>query len=337
MLTHVCFDGDKLFAFDDKTAVVVYEETGIQGAVRGRVLIEMVENADDEIELTADEQSLTLTDGSSSMSLPMLPPETFLFQMPDLDSTKVAIEGSLDEMEDFLACLELAAGTSNEESLRPELVGVTIHADEGGPLLLYSTDNISCTRVSMADLSQTGKGVAIIPKSSCQMLAKTFRDLTPGLGRCSIYFLDGAVLATYTMTDEADVWVVCKTIPVKPADYETIIETYMEEGEFGDLPEGFEKALSRASAMFKDDYARAVQIQPTEAGFDLYCKGDYGELTVSLESEVWPDEALVTLNPDLLRRMLSQSQALMFCSSAVALVAETDSYHLTYLVAYKRA
>lgn len=335
VLTHVCFNGDSLFAFDDKTAVVVFEETDIRCAVRGRVLIEMVENADEDLELSFEDNHLVLTDGSSSINLPALSDETFLFQMPDLDSTEVSITGELEAMQSFLECLELASATSNEESLRPELVGVTVQAQGKDGLTLYSTDNISCTRVVALSPTVEGSGVVIIPKSSCQLLGKTFRDLKEGLANCGIYFLKGAVLATFTTSEGADVWVVCKTVAAKPADYETILESNLEEDEYGDLPESLEKALSRASVMFKDDYARSVQIIPTDEGLQLFCSGDYGELNVLVESEVAPVDT-VTINPDLVRRMMPQCQSLMFCKSAMAMVSHTDDYDLTYLVAYKK-
>ncbi|MEO0248118.1 MAG: hypothetical protein ABIN58_00990 [candidate division WOR-3 bacterium] len=334
VLTHVCFDDDKIFAFDDKTAVLVYENTGIRGAVRGRVLIEAVENADDELKLEKRGTELALVDSTSTLCLPMLSPETFLFQMPDLDAIDVSITADKNTVGNFLSCLELAASTSNEESLRPELVGVTIKVEDG-EINLYSTDNISCTKIVVHGLEVEGRGEVIIPKSSCQLLAKTFRDLAEDLESCSFYFSKAAVLTTYLVKEKSDVWVVCKTISATPADYEAILEAVLENRDYGDVPEGLEKALSRASVMFKDDYDKLVQISPTDTGIDLYCKGGYGELKVSIESEVSPEDT-VAVNPDLVRRMLDRGQAIMFCSSALALISELDGQELIYLVAYKR-
>ncbi len=318
--------------------MVVFQETGIQGAVRGRVLIEMVENAEDRIELEAEDNSLVIKDSRSELKLPMLPPDTFLFELPDTDKVKASISGDLDTMLGFMEGLELAANNSNEESLRPELVGVTVLVDERATL--YSTDNISCTKVTLTQVDADGEAIAVLPKSSCQLIAKTFRDLRgSGLAECGVYVLKDSVLVSYALDDdEPAVWVVCKTVPVaKPADYEGILERNLEEGEFFDVPDGLEQALSRASAMFKDDYSRAVTLAPAEdAALLLSCKGEYGELSADLNSEGVPAEEVV-MNPDLVRRMLGTCHALMFCTNAMAMVSESDHSEVLYLVAYKRA
>lgn len=304
--------------------------------MRGKVLIESVEHADDKINLEMEGSHLVLTDKKSSLRLPTMSSEAYLFELPNTDRSHFCISGNLASMRELMQSVDLAASNSNEEALKAELVGVTFKAYEE-ELRLYSTDNVSCTRIEAVGVEVTGAGTEILAKSSCQIISKTFRDLEPlGMASCAFYFLEGSVLVDYQDENEQSMaWVVCKTVPTKPADYEKIIEANSSETNYGDLPEGFDNALARASAMFSDDYARCVTIDADEGPAFMQCVGDYGEFKVELDFDQIRSEP-VKLNPDLVRRMLPHCAVLTFGKNALVMAGETDYRNTLYLVAYKK-
>ncbi len=308
--------------------------------MRGRTLIDAVENLEGDITIEQDEaNNMTLSAQGTAVTLPGLGADSFLFEMPDSDNASATV--TLDQA--FIEALLIAAQNSNEESLHVNLVGVTMVVDgDQNSVALYSTDNISCTRIVIAS-ECSGDTTAILPKSSCLLIAKTLKDLAVSADyEATLFVLEDSVLVTYTPSDQDEncphVWLCAKTLQAEPADYEEVLDKNLEDTQYGDVPEGLDKALGQCSIMFKDDYDRSVQVTPVEGGMELFAKGVYGEAQIELEFEGTEiPEQSVMISPDYVRRMLPHAEAMTFCSQALALHKETDHWSLTYMVSYKRA
>jgi DNA polymerase III sliding clamp (beta) subunit (PCNA family) len=143
VLTHLWFTGEQLMAFNDQIAISTPCKTDFVGATPGNILLDLLEaSTARNVELSvADGQLLVKADGSR-FELDMLPPEDFVFEMPQPQSKEtLPVDG-----EEFLAGMESCMRSVSMGTSVAEQMGITLQI-EGDQLALYGTDRttISCS------------------------------------------------------------------------------------------------------------------------------------------------------------------------------------------------
>lgn len=296
MLTHLCFLPSHVFAFNDKTAVVVEEETGLHCAVPGKVLLDMLEGCGAEISVEQKDAEVVIKDKGSTIRLPILQPDAFVFDPEQFGKATPMCPLTAE----LISALELAASTSNTESIRANLTGVTFDNDgDAGQLLLYSTDNVTLTKVQVpAALKSKRRVQGILPKDACDLIAKTYRDLGEEAAEAHLLLGDGFVVAQ--LSDA--VRVVAKLVVGEPADFEKMISENSKGAEFTECPESLFSAAKRASILTATDPERALEII-TQAGFiSVRAKGRLGELDTKIKAKGITDGDPYMIDPDMLVR-----------------------------------
>lgn len=297
MLTHLCFTPSHVLAFNDKTAIIADADTELHCAVPGKVLLDMLEGCGAEIALEQKDAELVIKDKGSTIRLPILQPDAFVFDPDQFD--KAAPLCSLTP--ELIVGLELAASYSNLESIRANLTGVTFDASESGAgafLLLYSTDNVTLTKVSVvADFKTKKRPRGIIPKDACDLIVKTFKDLQSPEG-ATLKLGDGFLLA-----EIADgVRVITKLVAAEPADFEKMITENGEGAENIDCPESLFAAAKRASILTATDPDRVLELSSQSGFLSIKAKGRLGELETKIKTKGAVDGNPYLVDPDMLAR-----------------------------------
>lgn len=241
ILTHFCFDEDRVFAYDDSTAVIVNKDYGVVGGVRGKVLLDLLSGVEGkDYSLGSDKDNLVLKAGVIEASLPTLGKEEFLFSMPeDLPSDEIMVSS------DFLSRLEWTSGVSSVTAFLPQEKGVTFDVG-GGSICLFSNENRTTISKSMCGVgTKKRKRVrTVLSKSSCDCLSKVVKQ--SGAAQALLYVNESWVVAEMEV-EEVLVQVICHSVPVTEfVDYDSLIKK--AEGEetigYSDIPEDFFSLLS---------------------------------------------------------------------------------------------
>lgn len=174
ILTHFCFNGDEVFAFNEQIGICAPCKTEFEGAVPGRTLLELLK-ASRAKEVTFDigkGGELVVRAASSRLKLPLLPVDRFVWKPPTLsDAVGIGID-----TKKFMRGVSCCMRSVSIDTSIPDQLGVTMMV-EGKSLLMYSTDSstLSHARVELKKASDFKR--VILSGSFCtQMLALADRD-----------------------------------------------------------------------------------------------------------------------------------------------------------------
>lgn len=330
MLTHFCFKENKVFAYDDKCALVANLPTPITGAVPGRALMAILENSKANVELEQTESLLTITDGKkSSTSLTMLPEEAFLF-LPDRDIFKSSTTTILLTRE-FAQALAVVAECGTDLSIRPNLSGVTFKPGEKASIHMYSTDNVTLTSANIKGKASSFPAF-ILGIKACSIIASLFKEQDSGRLRLAN---DGSAV----VFEQVGVRLFAKTIPAKVAEYEEYMRTHLlGESHRVEIPKGFAQAVNKAVTLTSEDTHRYLSIKLVDATkLSVTTIGKYGELdaTLKLKEEV-PDHNAFTkeylVDPQSVAKFLPTATELILGTNCLALMGTNVTHVLVQKV-----
>jgi DNA polymerase III sliding clamp (beta) subunit (PCNA family) len=319
ILTHVCFDDSELFAYDGRNAIIVHHETGLKGAVRGGVLLSILNTMPQEIEFEAGKEKIVVKSGRHKAELPILPRDQFAFSGPPDDFEGTA-EFSMTE--GFVDGLTLAAAWCNIDTSRPEVSGVTLKADRN--LWLYSTDNATMTRVCTDAKGSGRQGPQIIlSKATADILVKLWKDLEAPDN--VVTFTDTVLCASFD-ADPA-VTLVAQLIPASPANYEGVLAAQQKGARYVSTPTGLGALLERVMTVTAKDPVPEMLVTTDGDKMTVKAKGSYGEVegTLKLKADVGKTEYVICY-PDRLYRMLEHTSQIGFGGPAINMKAEKIDY-----------
>lgn len=313
--THFCFSEDELYAYDSRTAIFVEHKTGLSCALRGKVLLDMLESAGAEVELEQDGEEVVLKDGKSEVKMPTIASEQFTFKNRDaLKKSKALAQVNITE--DFIDALELCLLGANQDAYRPELTGVTLHILEGKEVRLYTTNNFTVTMYTMpcvaekkvgrtkAEPRPLGEAWTILPKQSADLMVKTYRALKDTLKSCTLYV--SADLVYMQLTGEVSVTVASHPVAVEHADYPSIMKKFLgklERFNF-DKPEEFESAIARAEVLQGKELQKRCGVSVKGADMRVWTRGMYGTLDTKVKLSEKITAEHFEIPPDHTRRIL---------------------------------
>ena len=169
VLTHCLFSGEHLVAYNDRIALSVPQHSDFKGCIPAAVLTEILEASRAAVvEMRPVGSDVVLVKlGDTSVMLPMLPADTFRFQMPAVP-TQNHIQGVARQ---FFDAVEHCLGSVGSEARVYEQLGVTF-IPNGSKVRLYAFDIKTMSFAQLA-LPRLGlKEKAILPADFCrQMLA----------------------------------------------------------------------------------------------------------------------------------------------------------------------
>jgi len=323
ILAHFCFANDLIYAYNDKTAIVVAKETGLDCAVRGSVLLDLLNTAGDEIELEQGDNELTITDSKNKMRVPILPAADFLFEMPDDgDLQSVAITDKL------IKGLELCAMAAGLDALQPAMTGVTIQS-AGKKIALYSTDNRTITRYLLPQKIDERIQTIIVHKQACEQLVKLYGSVQTSVKSKELLFADDHVTAHFVALN--DVSLVAKLVQADPLDYDDLFKNYTTDVELTAIPEELVTVLKRTVTFQGNELQKSIKFRLSGRKLNYEAKGPYGDHggNITLEDNL-DTELTFEVDPVLLLRMVEHATEIGFGEGAVVLEGEG----LTHLVCH---
>ncbi len=251
ILTHFCFTGDEVFAYNDIIAIKSVFQTNFSGALSGEILLNLLKISKGEellIRQMNDVVQFTVRDESgrtNSFKQPLLDKDEFLCEFPDENELpKQYIEIDEEFIAGIKKCLR---SVSSQFSMKSNISGVTL--DSSKSITLYSTDVVSISRVHLSTpLSKNQSPILrVLPKAFCDALLHLWSKKSPN-NVPKVYFGDSFLLA-----DFGEHSVLSKVLNTKPKhfkkDYTDIIEDDM--GEYYEIPEYFTQAIAKARILLK--------------------------------------------------------------------------------------
>lgn len=327
ILTHLCFDGNNIFAFNDKTAIIVEYETELTCAVPGTVLLSILEGCSDSATLTQVNNEVVIKDKGSIIKLPILPESEFLFDPASLN--KGELIGTMTPV--IAQALAWAAKNSNEEAIRLNLSGVTI-ATDGRKFDLYSTDNITITQLLVETKSKKiGKPVSlIISNDSCDILAKAFDFLGGEAKKGKLFLSDHAMTVELDIADSPSIIILCKRVIAEPASYAEMIETSSDHATEFDMPMELVGALKRAVIL-----EAPINIEPQKGALHVTAKGTFGEMQTKIKLPGCVEGEPYLIDANLVMRAADTAMLIGLGAPALTLTGEVNGVRYVYLIAKK--
>ena len=216
ILTHFWFTGKELMAFNDQIAISLPCKTDFNGAVPGKVMLEILKNSKAKnIELLAVDSSLTIKAASSKVKMPILASDNFsIFEMPKVDKDDKYVP--LD-ISDFIAGLECCMRSIGIDTSMPDQLGVTLIADGDKAISMYSTNNNTISYASIPlKKKYTLKNRIVLSSTFCQQVM----SMCKGISSARLYLGDG-----YALLQVSDKHLFGRLIDTdSPTDFKGMIE-----------------------------------------------------------------------------------------------------------------
>lgn len=244
VLSHFCFVGTHIYAYNDVCAVVVDCETGIEAAVKGDALLGVLGTLREDVELSMTDTGFRITSGKATVDLAALPDSAFLFNPPD---EKTLFSFVLTKS--LLAGLDTCCKTVWDNAMKRELGAVLVVVENG--VTVYSTDNVRLSRFRDKKKG-TGEGAALIPADSLRQLVDLMKDGPEG---ATINFTKHWVHADLDGID----WY-SKLFPESAPDYPGMFASGEPKAGWQKLPGGFIPSLKRAALLTSKDARQAVHL-----------------------------------------------------------------------------
>lgn len=298
VLSHFCFMGDALYAYDDTTATIVELQTGLSCALHGDTLIGLLEASTsvDDVQIEQSDAGAKLDVGTGWVKVPMLHEKDFVFALPD-DQPIFSLPFTDDAAKAFEACL-LSVG---KDALKPEFMGVTV-AVVDGVLVFYSSNNASASRYQpeKKTITRTKSFAAVIPEEGCSKLLK----LRSSLGRDeSVKVAIGTRGAVGTFAGTPSVTLFTKVMPAKPELFSGVFTKHVDSAEQFDMPPGLANEVKKAAILLARESVKELVITFAGAKITLSATGTLGTMRTSLDVQTKLSGA-VCVNPDDLLRVL---------------------------------
>ena len=240
----VCFDGDKVFAYDETVAILAPMKSDFVGAVPGKLLGSWT-NAVGGAEVTISQKgkNLNVSCGKAKIALPVIGNDEFQFVAPNMEETRV-FEMGVDEIHTIRQAM-LAMGTDLNAKAR---LGLTVDfemSDDDGTaiMVVYGTNNTTLTRAITPISVEADEDLApfVLPPRFCELLVAHAHE------GAVLYIDDGWIAAD--LDDGVEVY--CRALT--DMDVATFRSLFTDADEINDtiipIPEEFADALTRSEIL----------------------------------------------------------------------------------------
>ena len=294
VLSHFCFDNDVVYAYNDITAILVDEQTGLSCALLGDTLIGLLEasgDEDTEIRVDAKAACANIKFSSGTAKVPILEPSEFVFQFPDGETSF-----DLTLTTEVIKAIETCLISVSADSLKPEFAGVTLNVNKTGAVL-YSSDNITASRYVLEKKIGRKTVSVVIPTAACQHLIKLFSVC--GSEGAKLLVGDGFAIATF-----AGATLVTKLLTANAESFAKIFSEHTDSTKLFDLPEGLGMEIAKARVVLGRDQVKECFIEFAKGKVSITATGTLGKVDASLPAK-GSGSGMVNVSPESVARALS--------------------------------
>lgn len=326
ILSHFLFSSkdEAVTAYNDILAINIGCDADIDGCVPAELLIKTLNSlAGDTVLFTKHDGHLLVTSGKSKIKLPILPAADFPDPLPVGGKLLGKFSVTTEMLTGITACL-VAVGTDSD---RPALMGVTLSYYDEDSIALYSTDNVSISRYTLAsDLELPADAPIILPTDFCRQLlalSKLTDEIEVGIysGALVASFGNAAVLFTKTLVD------------VNPMDFDEVVAKYVSEDKLKmlDVPEAFESSFERALLIQSNEPYKSTVVTVKNKVLTLESTCSKGEVTD--EMSFAGEDVNFAVDPVLVRRMSGMADKVAMTRKVMVFASKDQSF--MHLVAHR--
>jgi DNA polymerase III sliding clamp (beta) subunit (PCNA family) len=241
ILSHFCFDDTIVYAYNDVSAIIVDVDTGLECAVKGALLLGLLNTLGEEVELKVTDKGLCLKSGKVLPYLATLPAKEFVFRIPEEEAiTQVVLT------EEMINGLKLCCTSVGEDAMQKEYTGVTFSFVKGG-FKIYSTNAATASRFEVSTRPSSTPRKVLVPANSCRQITELWsnagheKEVRLSIGEDWLWVtFDNAGVFTKLMTED-------------PPDYESAF-SQMESVKWYKMPSSFPTTIKRAQIISKPEW-----------------------------------------------------------------------------------
>jgi DNA polymerase III sliding clamp (beta) subunit (PCNA family) len=322
VLRHFWFTGDALMAFNDHIAISIPFPTEFKGAVPGDSLLSLVGNCiptgkNKEVVMTVNDNHLHIKIWRTKMDLPLLEPDNFIFEMPQLkQATQFPVDG-----ETFCAAIKQCMLSVSTDTSVPDQLGITLIPDNSR-LLLFSTDNSTLTHSHVKLTKAVTIKRVILPTMFCEQLERF------GNGK----ELQLEIFEDHAMFRAGDVTVFGRLIASpRPLDFVNIFERNVPEAnrkKLVSIPSRLKLALERAVVITESRVDRTktelkIEDQRLKLQSKSAARGSVDDVITLKETH---DDVSIMVNPVLLKNGYPHFEKMLFTDRCAIMTKDKTTY-----------
>lgn len=297
ILSHFCFDGRHVFAFNEQIGISCPLKTEFKGAIPGRPLLQLLTaSRAKEVEFNVTNDAVTVKASSSRLKLPLLSAERFVWTPPKVSET--GGKNILDiSARDMLRAMSNCMRSVSMDTTVPDYLGVTaIMGDK--KLMLFASDN--------STLSYAEVPIKKPPKFDRVILSGLFcKELLSVADPAKALHLE--VHKDHALAASADGSVLFGKLiyAEKPINFENKIARHFGEDvrkALVSIPTKLELVLERAciaSGVDGEPVTTAIMVSDGVAHFHTQAR--MAEVKDSVQLEPKQKNVTITINPRLLK------------------------------------
>lgn len=324
ILTHYCFDGKTVTAFNDMQTIQIKMPLEFKGGLPGHMtkLLDSYKSETIELVPTSDTEVL-LKCGKSKIKMALLPETMFLHKtFPLKGLPKIKLEETFKDA--ITRCL-LAVGS---DPTHEEQTGVCLQTD-GGKVVMYSTDNQTIskctTKCKLVGGEYEAPAQIVLPSPFCNTLISFLSNFKAE----EVYLYLGEGFVTAKVGDYASL-----TSKVFLKDTRMLFEEYMakhvaENGqEPQDIPEEFKSALERSLIVLMRSIDKKTSCVVEGNVLTMVTETPEGESTdrIEFDSELCDKKLSFKIDPNLIKRVIPYTTKIMFLLRTLFLYDDRYTY-----------
>lgn len=316
VMTHFCFDGETVHAYNDVIGIIAELETPLNCAIPGDLLMKLLPTLpNDEVGFKVKENKVTMTSGKSVTHLPILEADSFVFKLPDEHGIAFTANSN------FLLGLKRCASGCGEDAQKLAEVGITMTIKDG-QINLYSTDNatVSHHRVSGIE-ADCQDATLVIPR----VFADNVIGVCDAIGDEKVIITWGSNWILAEIQDEVTIF--ARLIDVDAYDFESIISAHIPEGELPlfEMPDALNRCLERSKILLSSVHDKSIEVVVEENNLTVYVNSPVsGDSKDEIELPLQLGDFRFKVNPDLMLKTQKITNRFAFLENVV--VAREGSF-----------
>ncbi|KKN90054.1 hypothetical protein LCGC14_0231670 [marine sediment metagenome] len=314
--THFCFDGVTITSYNDVMAVLVDHECDMNDAIDGARIIGLLEaSSAKEVEFKQKDGEVHMKYGRSNSKLPTLPPEDFIFELPDIKSSlMVNIDNAL------IKGIELCLSTMGIDSTRPSLLGITLSLGKKD-CVLYSSDTVSVSRFEL-DIQSKKERAVILPPDFCKTLVRTVKSLKKDgelfIGEDHVIaIIDSVTLFSKLLEDDSSV------------NFEEVIDEQWGDVDPRDLvplPTSIGQAIKASQVLTSGVYGWEVRLEIVKNKLHMDTETHKGDTHAVIPLKADHPDVVASIDTTMLEKALAVCDMFYVTEDTILLSGESDAY-----------
>lgn len=170
ILSHVCFTGEEIFAYNDQIGISTSLKTDYTGALPGNTLIAMMKSSKaKKVSFEVKKNHILIHASRSDLRLACLNEDSFSFDMPELEGSSRVLNVNMSE---FFRSIELCLRSVGNDVSVPDMLGISLIVEDDN-VLMFSTNSITMTMAKTSfEESAPFEDRVILSAAFCQQMLK---------------------------------------------------------------------------------------------------------------------------------------------------------------------